>query len=47
MKHFPFAHSRVRREAERNTAFRDFLDERRTLELTRRRDIVSGTSDIC
>ena len=41
MKHFPFAHSRVRREVERNTAFQAFLNERNTMELTRRRDLVS------
>lgn len=43
MKNYPFAEARVRREGERNPDFRDFLAERNTDELTRRRDVVSHT----
>ncbi|ORY32258.1 hypothetical protein BCR39DRAFT_523619 [Naematelia encephala] len=41
MKNYPFAEARIRRESDHNPAFRDFLAERNTHELTRRRDISS------
>jgi hypothetical protein len=43
MKNYPFADARVRREAEKNIGFRQYLSERTTTEITRRRDIVSDT----
>jgi hypothetical protein len=42
MKNYPFADARVRREAEKNPGFQQFLSERNTTELTQRRDIVSS-----
>lgn len=42
MKNYPFADARVRREAEKNVGFRQYLSERTTTEITRRRDIVSN-----
>lgn len=44
MKNFPFAESRIKRERNTNPRFMGFLDERNTVELTRRRDIVSVKS---
>ncbi|GFZ46220.1 hypothetical protein JCM24511_04467 [Saitozyma sp. JCM 24511] len=41
MKNYPFADARVRREAEKNVGFRQYLSERTTTEITRRRDIES------
>lgn len=41
MKNYPFAEARVRREQEKNPEFRTYLQERNTIDLTRRRDIVS------
>ena len=41
MKNYPFADSRVRREKGKNPAFKEFLSDRNTLELTQRRDVVS------
>ncbi|WWD15802.1 hypothetical protein CI109_100226 [Kwoniella shandongensis] len=39
MKNYPFAEARVRREASRNPDFRSFLEDRNTVDLTKRRDI--------
>ncbi|KAK8869923.1 hypothetical protein IAR55_000491 [Kwoniella newhampshirensis] len=39
MKNYPFAEARVRREASRNAPFRGFLNDRNSVELTKRRDI--------
>ena len=46
MKNYPFAEARVRREGERNAQFRSFLSARNTTELTRRRDVVSTSSEM-
>ncbi|KAI9638407.1 uncharacterized protein MKK02DRAFT_42797 [Dioszegia hungarica] len=40
MKNYPFADSRVRREKGKNPAFKEFLSDRNTLELTQRRDVT-------
>jgi len=40
MKNFPFAEARVKREVRDNPAFAIFLNDRNTLELTNRRDMV-------
>ncbi|KAK4687215.1 RHO1 GDP-GTP exchange protein 1/2, partial [Tremellales sp. Uapishka_1] len=39
IKNYPFAEARVRREALKNPGFRSFLNNRNTLELSRRRDL--------
>jgi hypothetical protein len=40
MKNYPFAEARVRRERQKNPAFKRFIEERNSVELTKKRDIV-------
>jgi hypothetical protein len=44
MKNYPFAEARVRRETDRNPAFRTFLNDRNNDEMSRRRDVVGLSS---